>query len=797
MKALIRAGLLLATASAGLWAAESFETSVRPVLQQRCVMCHGEAIANAGVRLDTLSGDLAGDRRAAETWHDVLNALNRGEMPPRGAPALSDDERRAVVDWVTEELRRTAAARRANGGEVALRRLNRVEYQNTLRDLLGLDVDYVRNLPPDERSREGFANNGAALRMSALQLEYYLQAARSGLARAIVEGPAPPVFAHHSEETVQDKDANILWSNRLGRNGAFVARVPEFPDEGEFVLRIRARAELPTPDSAYPRMEVTLGYRADTQTPSKRVAVVDVEGGAAQTFEFRGRIEEFPLQSRTQSKYPGLLVWARNVYSDGKPAPEGRKVQEQADGKTVTHWKWDEDPTFPSIVVESFDFKAPVYVSWPPEHHRRLVPATPASPAEEGSAARAALRGFLPRAYRRPLRDEDVATSMRYFELLRPSAGSFERTLRDVFAMALVSPDFLYQVETRPNDHKGLSDHELASRLSYFLWSTTPDDELRALADAGRLHQPEVLRAETVRLLRDDRSRAFVEQFCDGWLDLNGVDRVAVNPTYFPDFDPTLKADMRQETRSLFAEVLRNDLSALTLLRADFTMLNESLARHYGLRGPRGGAFERVALDGKRPGGLLGQGSVLLANSTGEDSHPIERGVWVRRALLDDPPPPPPPAVPNLDASEDSELLPLKVQLERHRDSAACAQCHRSIDPWGVALEGLDAVGLVRDTILRRSGEREERHPVDAAAVLPDGTHVDGVNDLIDYLHDQRPNDFARALTAKLLSYALGRSLELDDEQEVDALTERFAEGGYRLPHLITMIVAGDPFQGR
>lgn len=785
---------LIASSAAG---ADTFQQSVRPILERRCVMCHGEALSQAGVRLDNLSNDLVEDRRAGETWHDVLNVLNRGEMPPKGAPQLTDQERTVVVDWLTAELARASKTRRANGGQVVMRRLNRVEYQNTMHDLLGLHVDYVRNLPPDEMSRDGFANNGEALRISALQLEYYLQAARSGLARAIVEGPAPETFSHTATETVIDKVNNIHWSNRLGRTGTFVARIPDFPDEGEFVLRLRARAVLPSPDSPYPRMHIALGYRADTQTPQKRIAVVDVRSEELETFEFRGRIEEFPLQSRTQSKYPGLLIWARNVYSDGEPEPKGREIKEEVDGKVKRRWEWDVDPSFPAIVVESAEFHAPVFSQWPPKHHRDLLPVTPASEVDEPGAARRALRGFLSRAYRRPVQESDIETSMRFFDRVRPTVESFEQAMRDVFAMALISPDFLYRVETGPTEGDRLSDHELASRLSYLFWSTMPDERLRRLAAEGRLHEPATLAAETARLIDDPRSWEFVRQFSDQWLDLGGVDRVAINLNYYPRFDPSLKADMRRETQHFFAEILRRDLSALSFLRANFAMLNQPLAAHYGIEGPRGGEFERVELKpGQRPGGLLGQGSILLANSTGEDSHPIERGVWVRKALLNDPPPPPPPAVPNLDGGEDSELLPLKQQLEMHRDNAACAHCHRGIDPWGVALEEFDAVGLIRDTIFRQSGEREAEHPVDAAALLPDGAEVNGVRELIDYLHTSKDREFARALTSKLLTYALGRSLEFSDDATVDELADRFAKSGYSLRSLLTMMVAGDEFRG-
>ncbi len=789
--------LLFGSPALAAAASESaFRNTVAPVLERRCAACHGAQTQNAGVRLDNLSPDLLNDRRAAETWHDALNAVNKGQMPPRGAPQLTPAERSAVVDWLTAAVREAAARRRSTGGEVVMRRLNRVEYRNTMRDLLGLDLDYAKNLPPDELSRDGFKNNGSALRMSALQLEYYLEAARRGLRSAIVEGPPPRIVVHRATETVTDK-VRENWSNRLGRTGTFVARSDAFPDQGEFLIRIRARAELPDKHSPYPRMRVSLGYRADTQTPSREVARVDVPSEIAQEFAFRGRIEEFPRQSRTQSKYPGLLIWIRNAYSDGQPAPEPEEIVSENNGKKKKSYVWREDPQFPKIVVESVDFLAPFYLRWPPERHRRLLPETPGSAAAEPAAAEAALRPFLRRAFRRPVEEADVANALEFFAKVRPTTAGFEQAMRETLAMVLISPDFLYRVETAQGRERRLDDHALASRLSYFLWGTMPDARLNALADEGKLANAKTLAAEAERMMDDPRSWSFIEQFCDAWLDLEAVNRIAVNPNYYPAFDPALKADMRRETQRFFAEVLRKDLSALTLLRADFSLMNQPLAAHYGIRGPRGGSFERVSLAAaQRPGGLLSHASILLSNSTGEDSHPVERGVWIRRALLDDPPAPPPPAVPNLAGAEGAVLLPLRRQLERHRDSPACAHCHRGIDPWGIALEEYDAVGLKRERILRRDGEREARHEVDAAATLPDGRAVNGLDELLDYMLRHKSREFARALTAKLLTYALGRSLERGDDATVDALTRNFIAGGYRLRSLITMIVTGDSFRG-
>jgi hypothetical protein len=411
------------------------------------------------------------------------------------------------------------------------------------------------------------------------------------------------------------------------------------------------------------------------------------------------------------------------------------------------------------------------------------------------------LTHFMRRAYRRPIEKSESKTMLQFFSRIRPTTESFEEALRETLAMVLVSPEFLYLIE--PEDGKGktpLTDFELASRLSYFLWSTMPDEQLFDAAETGGLRKPPLLAAEIDRMLEDPKSWQFVEQFSDQWLDLAAVDRVAVNPEYYGNWDDAVKPSMKGETRHFFAEILRNDLSALNFLDSDFTMLNEPLARHYGIKnGPRGGAFESVSLDPKtQRGGLLTQASVLLGNSTGEDSHPILRAVWIRDRLLDDPPADPPPNVPALD-SEDPNFaqLPVRKQLELHRQDPACNDCHRGIDPWGIALEQFDAIGLWRDEILRKApkGKGFVSAPVEAASELPDGHSLEGVESLKAYLMDQRKDQFARALVAKLTSYALGRSPELSDEDAIDAMTAQFAADGYRLRPLIHDIVESELFQ--
>ena len=796
--------------------AADFQKDVKPVLLRRCISCHGPDDVNGNVRLDTLSTDLLKDSAAAETWHDVLNVLNLGEMPPEDATPLTTQERDILAGWITEQIEHAIQVRRSTGGQVVIRRLNRTEYRNTMRDLLGLDLNYGPNLLPDSPGEDGFTNNGSALQMSALQLESYLESARSALSRAIVTYAEPAVVDATETETATDK-VKGNWTNILGRSGTFVFRSTSFPDEGDFVIRVRARAILPD-NAPYPQLRVVLGYRADTQTPSEVVGILEVTSEEFRDYEFRGRLETFPIQSRTQSKYPGLLIWLNNAYSDGKPALKPRqevieepqaeasdpaasradkKKEKQAKRKKPkTRTVYPTDPNFPKIEIESVSFKAPVFESWPPAHHTRILFVSDLAKSDSVAYAREVLDRFMRRAFRRPVTSEELDTMVAYFQEVRPTFGTLEEAMRETLALVLVSPDFLYLIEPSSGTSRDLTDHELASRLSYFLWSSMPDEPLFALADSGQLRNPQTLAAEVDRLLADSRSKNFVEQFSDQWLDLSGMNRIAVNPEYYPSFRNELLPHMRQETQEFFNEVLRSNTSALAFLDSDFAMLNQPMADHYGLDGPRGIEFERVALtnDQKR-GGLLAQASVLLANSTGEDSHAILRGVWIRKRLLDDPPAPPPPNVPNLDQqNRDVASLPLKEQLKEHRENEACARCHRGIDPWGIALEEFDAVGLLRDKIQRKSGKKMLEFDVDAKATLPGGHEVDGLGDLKAHLLTEKREQFSRTLVSRLLAYSLGRTLELSDHKTVDNLTADFIENDYKLQKLIQLIVASDTF---
>ncbi len=803
--------VLIAFPASVLQAAEmiDYERDVRPVLEEHCFKCHGPDKQKSDLRLDTLSTDLLKDRPAAETWHDVLDNLNLGEMPPDDEPELSSEKRQVVTGWIREEIKTARASQKSAGGEIVLRRLNRVEYRNTMSDLLGIRAEYDANLPPDTPSEEGFKNNGAVLSMSPLQLEYYLDAARKGLARAIVTGPVPEKISATITKTSQGKGREN-FTDRLGIGGSFLAKLEKFPDEGEFVVRIKARAEL-VDGAAFPQMKAVFGYRADTQFPSKDLGLVDVTSEESKVYEFRGRMEQFPVQTRTQSKYPGQLISLTNEFTDGKKRKDRRQIEvEQVTKnkkgvekiKTVKKTEWIDHPDVPKIVIESVEFIGPVFDAWPPEPHRRILISPENREKGELVYAEEVVANFMRRAYRRPVEGAEVKSMLRLFSKIRPNVDTFEEALRETLALVLVSPDFLYLIEPEEgNGEEGipLTDFELASRLSYFLWSTMPDNRLLDLASSGELRNPETMSAEIDRMLSDEKSWQFVEQFTNQWLDLASVDRVAVNPEYYDDWDTSIEPWMQKETQHFFAEVLQKDLSTLQLIDSDFVMVNARMAQHYGIEdGPRGTGFERVALpaDSKR-GGLLTHASILLGNSTGEDSHPILRAVWLRERLLDDPPLPPPPNVPALDSENpDFEKLPIRRQLEIHREDPACDDCHRGIDPWGIALEAFDAVGNWRDEIRRKSGRNKfTTHPVDSGATLPDGKEVDGVEGLKKYLIEHRKEQFSRAVVSRLSSYALGRSLEFEDEEAIDTLMKEYIASEYRLRPLIKAITASELFQ--
>ena len=763
---------------------KKFKSAVLPILQAKCFVCHGEDVQEADVRLDNLSTDFLADRGAATAWHEAMHVLNKGEMPPEDGEPLTSKERSILVHWIRGEIDRVKAELKSTGGRVVLRRLNREEYQNTMRDLFDLEMDYARDLPREGASPDGFKNNGQSLQMTAIQLEYYLDAARRALDRVIVTGDAPEVFEHTFEKSnVGDKWFNYEVSNYLGRwQGFYGKMVDTYPEEGDYLVTVTAHADIPK-DRGAPLMEVSVGYRPDTEQIWKVTETIEITKPESTTYEFTGRVENHPLPVRGQGKFPGLVVRVLNQYDDGAGKP--KEVQLDRDGKKKKGYPAEDG--YPVIHIEKVTFKGPVFDQWPPKRHREILFESDMRQFDEQGYVALVLERFLKRAFRRPATKDEIQRFVDFYLSIRADFPSFEEAMKETLAMALISPPFLYLVEPAQDKKRDLSDWELASRLSYFLWSTMPDQALLDLAESGQLTRPTVLAEQVQRMLQDDRGWRFYQQFTDQWLKLENTAQITIDTGTYQGFQADLKEEMLQETRHFLRHLILNDLSALNMLDADFTMLNERLARHYGVEGVIGNAYRQVAMTEEIRGGLLGQSSVLMLGSTGKDSHPIRRAVWLRDRLLNDPPAPPPPDVPDLDETNpDFAKLTIREQLEVHRNKESCASCHRGIDPWGIALENFDAIGLFRTEVHEK--------PVVAIDTLPNGTELDGVVSLKKYLVENRSEDFARAFVSRLAVYALGRNLELSDEDLIDDLTKEFTGDDYHIMALIQNLVASDAF---
>jgi mono/diheme cytochrome c family protein len=798
---------------------------VAPIIQKHCQGCHGPAKTKGDLRFDKLDPDMVkgsdGDR-----WREVLDRLNVGDMPPDTEPALKKEERELLTNWLVQERRRAALAKNP---AAHFRRLTRREYERTMQDLLGLPIDFGNRLPEDGKSKSGFRNDGDALRMSPLQYETYLQIADEALSAAIVSGPPPAVHrfrlsgfenrdtfevatlpkpAERPGETFEyaatkgkafrifnsSQPQNLKsWTGTLPpsairRHGEAATQLPEYRiavglqyayRTGETRIRVRAaRVEPPFGADAtrVPVLTVALGstnFHGVELTPIGESHTIN--HADFRTYEFKVRMENISqpnLGPLTDKNAAILSVWNSAKAIRGESLP-------------------------PRLKVEWIEFENPYFETWPPATHANIL--FPQKDLAEPAYAREVIRRFATRAYRGPVTTAELDRLVKLWEIARKETDTLEDSLKETLAVVLSSPRFLALPTSRSTGAKErLTDHELASRLSYFLWSTMPDAELMRLADESKLRDPTVRSAQITRLVKDAKAWQFVEQFPDQWLELDRLQRVVVNKERYPGIDDALLAAMRLETVHFFGAVLHENLSIFEFLASDFTCLNDRLAAHYGIAGVEGATFRKVKLDkDHHRGGLLTHASVLTGNSDGIDGHPIKRGMWLLKNLLDDPPPPPPPNVPELNR-ESPKLRGLTIPqaLAAHRDNTACAGCHRKIDPWGLAFEEYDAVGnWQRDGVGAQLRKRRTNNAVDAKVELPGGAKVDGLSGLRDELIRSRADDFRRAMLRKVMAYALGRSLTLRDTEATDALVPTLRERSDKFIALIELIVGSEPFQ--
>ena len=782
----------------------SYQAKILPILEKHCVECHGADKQKGDIRLDTLSTDFLNDRRAAEIWHDASDQIKLGEMPPEDEKPLTSKERKLITEWVDLNLKNALQKIKGEGTEAVIRRLNRTEYQYTMEDLLGLKMDYTIGLSNDPLSPDGFLNNGKVLGMSSLQIEHYLKTARKafGLILNDEEQPASKV------DEVKWNKGNIKGpsskayvgksDHRFGRVNYWHGNFQQPPKSGRFAIRIKARNER-KPGYPSPILQGRYGFFVSGLTLNIQGSLpeIEIDSNETKTYEISSYAELFPmtLANVPDDKLNGVLTF-RNALDDGNPPPKQlEKITETKDKKGKIKKKktkyYPEDLDFSKIIIESVEFVSNDYSSWPSQTHQEIV--LPGEDLDKDETAKTVISRFIESAWRKKIDPETTEKWFLHFKKIKRLEDSSIYALREVLATSLASTNFLYLNEPKPNENKTsiLSSHELAARLSYFLWSSMPDNELRALADKNRLSDSKVLAIQIKRMLRDPKSNRFAEEFSKQWLDLGGVDRVAVNPRYHQNFDNRLKPHMQSESFEFFKEIFRKDESITKIIDADFTMLNARLAKHYGLEGPKSQHFEKTSLKGtNRTGGILGHASIHLSGSDGAESHPIRRAVWVRERLLDDPPKPPPPDVPGIEESVvDFEKLSLREQLEFHRKKESCNDCHRTLDPWGIAMEEYSAVGL------KREKTTIHKKPITSDTILPGNYPVDGVEELKQFILSNRKDQFAHAFCSKVLTYALGRSLTLEDEILVNELKGKFVKDRFRLSGLLKNIVLSETFR--
>jgi hypothetical protein len=750
-----------------------------------CVTCHNDRAKTGGFSLEAADPVRVG--RSAEAWEKVVVKLRSRSMPPPGIRRPDNAAYDAVASWLEQELDRAAGARPDPGRPADLHRLNRGEYANAIRDLLAVEVDPTVLLPPDTQAH-GFDTNADALSMEPALLDRYLTAAAK-IARIAVGDPSvPPAVERYTAVKGNSNEQTWLWqTDRLGEDfplgsrGGVAAR-HYFPVDGEYDLRIRL---------ARTYADVIRGL----QVPSNLEIRVDgvrvgqfTIGGAAFTAESQDADES--LHVRVPLKAGLRRVVATIVKSEGVKA-------EGLGPERIPIWNRDSDvPTFP-LFISSLLIAGPYNGRVPEDSpsRRRIFTCRPESRQNEASCATVILSTLARRAYRRPASAADTQTLLGFFQRAR-AGSSFDDGIRAALERLLVSPDFLFRIEADPRPVAAgaayrLSDLELASRLSFFLWSSIPDDELLDAAVMGTLRQPGVLDQQVARMLADPRARtALVDNFFGQWLQTRNVWLLTPDAnTKFPWFDDNLRAAFVRETELFLDDQLKADRSIVDLLSADYTFLNQQLAGHYGIRGVYGSHFRRVPLADENRWGLLGKASVLAITSYPTRTAPTIRGKWLLDNILAAPVPPPPPDVnTNLEEGKTGTPVSVREMLERHRANPICASCHSRMDPLGFSLENFDALGQWRTV----DGES----PINATGVLLDGTKVDGPAALRRALVAQK-EQFVRAVTGKLLTYAVGREMEYFDAPAIRGIARAAAADNYRWSATILAIVKSTPFQMR
>jgi mono/diheme cytochrome c family protein len=798
---------LLTTAST-----TGFDTIVKPFLAENCFPCHGEKKHKKELNFQSFTSaqTLIDDR---ERWEDVVLRLRHREMPPDDEPQPPEHQRQAVAAWIAKELARIDRLTPPDPGRVTARRLNRAEYDNTIRDLLGVDLHPADDFPQDD-SGYGFDNIADVLSLSPALMEKYFSAAEK-VTRVALFGPPKlaPTLTHLRSDGRRAGDAHTFPQTYdltgLSLPNAFHA-VYRVPVEGEYALRVVLGGQRPAGSEP-----ITVSVWIDEHEIGSRVH--DPERAA--TFsddrqDFGGQTTEFRLKLTAGDHrlaiaipriYEGLPARYHGPNPSTRPEPPAKtfepppgaspeRIQLLRKRFEDTQAELQKIP-LNGVRIGSVDVGGPyTQVTGPSrESLAKIYTCGHQRGEHQGWCVSRIMTDLACRAYRRPVAPAEIEKLVSLVHQAQDEEDSFDEGLAVGIEALLVSPDFLFRIERdRAADPDvtsyPISQHELATRLSYFLWASMPDAELRRAADTQTLRDPQVLAAQVRRMLRDPKVSALAENFGGQWLQFRALDSVTRDKTRFPDFEDYLRLSMRRETELFVEHVIREDRSILDFLDGKYSYLNERLAQHYGIPDIVGPEFRRVDLTGSPRGGVLTQGSVLTVSSYATRTSPVLRGKWILENLLNAPPPDPPPNVPNLDEAAIGTARSMRQQLEAHRQDPTCAACHRRMDPLGFGLENFDAVGAWRTT--------DGKFEIDATGFLPDGDEFNGPDELRAILEKQ-PNAFARCLTVKLLTYALGRGLQRYDNRTVRRIAEQLPAQKYRFSALVLDIVNSLPFQSR
>jgi Protein of unknown function (DUF1592)/Protein of unknown function (DUF1588)/Protein of unknown function (DUF1587)/Protein of unknown function (DUF1585)/Protein of unknown function (DUF1595) len=738
-----------------------------------CDTCHIGPKARAGVNLESL--DLANLDSNGALWEKVLRKLRSREMPPPGNPRPDAATYDALVKAIENERDRLADVR-PNPGRPTLHRLNRAEYANAIRDLLALEIDVAELLPADDIGY-GFDNIGDVLTVSPALLERYLLAAGKISRQAVGDTTMPPSYQTYNIPHGLKQDDRMSEALPLGSRGGTAVQ-HRFPVDGEYEISValqRGRADEVLGLEQERKLDLRLDdHRLDLFT-------IAASGKGVQVFG-AGDEPDSHLKIRVPVKAGARTIIA--TFLKDNVAPEGIQFKQRGDA-IQAHFEG----------VGSISIAGPFNAQGPgatPSRDKIFV-CHPTATAEEQACAEKIIGGVARRAYRRPIDADDLPQLVALYKQGAENGG-FESGVRLALQKILVSPEFIFRVEVDPADARPgsvyrISDIELASRLSFFLWSSIPDDELLAVAERGGLKDPSVLEAQVRRMLTDPRAQALVQNFAGQWLFLRNIAGIQPDTTAFPNFDENLRQALQKETELLLESTLHEDRSVVDLLKTDYTFVNQRLAEHYGIKGVYGSEFRRVPVTDPKRQGLLGHASIMTVTSYPDRTAPTIRGKWVLEQLLGTPPPPPPPNVPALKDDATVKVLTMRQRMEEHRASPQCAVCHRMMDPLGFALENFDGLGQWRDA----DGE-EGTGKIDSSGTLPDGTAFNGPVGLREVLLSKQEL-FVETFTERLLTYALGRGVEQYDRPIVRKIVRESASGDHRWSAIILGIVNSKPFQ--